>query len=271
MRITDFPLCVEIKDAYIALRKEGNSRASAVEQIMECYTDERTAGAEDDGLLFWVGLADGLHANKELTEDIAREGLSALDNIEKTDWEVTPGDIARRRIKYAEAPMPEKKMGKPRPKFQCPWEIGDTFAYRMSQEGAGESGLYGKVLLLRCVDLIEYVKDELHPVVTISMCEEQEIPTNAQEFQKFPLWRISAGRFCAPEGRYEYRAHIVFRNKKQIEKLSLQYLGNFPNTPIPENEYFIRQAGCFIMLIPKLFDRDCCICWKLNQYYTGQK
>ena len=167
--------------------------------------------------------------------------------------------------------MPEKKTGKPRPKFQCPWEIGDTFAYRMSQEGAGESGLYGKVLLLRCVDLIEYVKDELHPVVTISMCEEQEIPTNAQEFQKFPLWRISAGRFCAPEGRYEYRAHIVFRNKKQIEKLSLQYLGNFPNTPIPENEYFIRQAGCFIMLIPKLFDRDCCICWKLNQYYTGQK
>ena len=101
MRITDFPLCVEIKDAYIALRTEGNSRASAVEQIMECYTDERTAGAEDDGLLFWVGLADGLHANKELTEDIAREGLSALDNIEKTDWEVTPGDIARRRIKYA--------------------------------------------------------------------------------------------------------------------------------------------------------------------------
>ncbi len=269
MRITDFPLCLEVKEAYIGLRKEGNDRASSVAQMKERYADEITLGEEDDGLLFWIGLADGQHSNKELTEEVAREAVSALDRIEQTDWEITPGDISRRRIKYADAPMPEKKMGKPRPKFQCPWALGDTFAYRMSKEGAGDSGLYGKVLLLRCVDLVEYVKDEIHPVVTISMCEEQELPTNAQEFQNFPLWRIDAERFCARKGFYEYRAHIVFRNKKQIERLSLQYLGNFPNTPMPKDEYFIRRAGCFIMILPKMFDENCCLCWKMNLYYSG--
>lgn len=271
MRITEFPLCTEVKEEYIKLRKSGKNRASSVTQMKERYTDEITSGAEDDGLLFWIGLADGQHSNKELTEEVAREAISALDRMEQTDWEVTPGDITRRRIKYADAPMPEKKTGKPRPKFQCPWALGDTFAYRMSKEGAGDSGLFGKVLLFRCVDLIEYEPGEIHPVVTISMCEEQELPTNAQEFQKFPLWRINAGRFGAPKGRYEYRAHIVFRNKKQIESLSLQYLGNFTNIAMPENEYFIRQAGCLTIILPKMIDQKCCLRWKMNLYYTSQQ
>jgi len=271
MRITDFPLCVEVKNEYIELRKKGNDRVSSVTQMKERYADELTAGAEDDGLLFWVGLADGQYANKEITEEVAQAAISALERIEQTDWEVTPGDIARRRTHYAEAPMPEKKMGKSRPKYRCDWSIGDTFAYRMSKEGAGESGLYGKVLLFRCVDLIEYEAEELHPVVTISLCDEHNMPQNAQEFQSLPLWRIDAGRFCAPEGLYEYRAHIVFRNKKQVERLSLQYLGNFQNIDMPEDEYFIRRAGCFTMILPKIFDDDCCICWKMNLYYTGQQ
>lgn len=271
MRITDFPLCVEVKNEYIELRKKGNDRASSATQMKERYADELTVGAEDDGLLFWVGLADGQYANKEITEEVAQAAISALDRIEQTDWEVTPGDIARRRVRYAEAPMPEKKMGMPRPKYSCDWSIGDTFAYRMSKEGAGESGLYGKVLLFRCVDLIEYGTEELHPVVTISLCEEHNIPKNAQEFQSLPLWRINAGRFCAPEGLYEYRAHIVFRNKKQVERLSLQYLGNFQNIDIPEDEYFIRRAGCFTMILPKIFDDDCCLYWKMNLHYTGQQ
>ena len=268
MRITDFPLCVEVKKEYIELRKKGNDRASSVAQMKENYADELSVGTEDDGLLFWVGLADGQYANKEITEEVAKEAISALDRIEQTDWEVTPGDIARRRAHYAEAPMSEKKMGKPRQKYSCDWAIGDTFAYRMSKEGAGESGLYGKVLLFRCVDLIEYEAGQLHPIVTISLCEEDNVPQNAQEFEKIPLWRMGAGRFGAPKGWYEYRAHIVFRNRKQVENLSLQYLGNFQNIVMPRDEYFLRQAGCLLMIIPKIFDKDCRIYWKMNQHYA---
>ena len=271
MRITDFPLCLEVKQEYIELRRKGNDRSSSVMQMKERYADELTVGEEDDGLLFWVGLADGQYTNKEITEDVAQTALSALERIEQTAWEVTPGDIARRRRHYAEAPMPEKKMGKPRPKYSCDWTVGDTFAYKMSKEGAGESGLDGKVLLFRCVDLIEYETEQLHPVVTISLCDGHNIPKNAQEFQKFPLWRINAGRFCAPEGLYEYRAHIVFRNKKHVERLSLMDLGNFQNIDMPEDEYFLRRAGCFTMILPKTFDDDCCLCWKMNLHYTGQQ
>lgn len=271
MRITDFPLCVEVKNEYIELRKKGNDRASSATQMKERYADELTTGAEDDGLLFWVGLADGQYANKEITEEVAQAAISALDRIELTDWEVTPGDIARRRARYAEAPMPEKKLGKPRPKYSCDWAIGDTFAYRMSKEGAGESGLYGKVLLFRCVDLIEYEAEQMHPVVTISLCEEHNIPKNAQEFQKFPLWRINERRFGVPKGWYEYRAHIVPRNRKQMERLSLQYLGNFSNIAMPKDEYFLREPGCLTMLLPEIIEERLCLRWKVNLRCTGQQ
>jgi len=58
MRITEFPLCAEVKEEYIKLRKSGKNRASSVTQMKEHYADEITSGAEDDGLLFWIGLAD---------------------------------------------------------------------------------------------------------------------------------------------------------------------------------------------------------------------
>ena len=128
MRITGFSILYDLKTEYPQLRREGCSREEAVNTLMERYNAELTTGAEDDGLLFWVGLADAQYQLKELSEEVAGKALDALAQIRKTDWDVCPGDLDRREKRYAEAPMPERKVGKPRT-FCCNWQIGDTYAW----------------------------------------------------------------------------------------------------------------------------------------------
>lgn len=65
-------------------------------------------------LTFWIGLADGQFARKELTLEIAVHGLMALNRLAQEAPDITPGDIERRRKHYAQAPMPERRLGRPK-------------------------------------------------------------------------------------------------------------------------------------------------------------
>ena len=58
MKLTDFPLYSEVKEEYLELRKIGKGRADVLKEMQVSYADELQLGAEDDALLFWIGLAD---------------------------------------------------------------------------------------------------------------------------------------------------------------------------------------------------------------------
>ena len=167
MRITEFPFLYDLKTEYPQLRREGCSREEAVKTLMERYNTELTIGAEDDGLLFWVGLADAQYQLKELSEEVAGKALEALDRIQETDWDVCKGDLERRRKKYAQAPMPERKVGKPRPPFCCDWKFGDTYAYQLKGPYAERMNLDGTYALLRTVHNTEWI-GRIVPIVTIT-------------------------------------------------------------------------------------------------------
>ena len=270
MRITDLPLITEVKDDYIKLRQNGLDRDDAVAELQHSYHDEITLGAEDDGLAFWVGVADGQYALNELSEEAARNGLAALDKIEKTDWEVTPGDIRRRRERYAAAPMPERKSVKKPKKFRCTWKIGDTFAYQLNGPDAEAHGLSGRYMLLRKVDELEFSDGRLLPVVTVTMWDALPLPRNAVEFQRLPALKLANGRFGFPRNQYEYRAEIIIKNARQLSLLSLEYLGNFANVCMPANEIIIRESGSTMMLLPEMLSRDFCLLWKYHNRHSQQ-
>lgn len=79
MRIGNFPLLDDIKKEYRELRLSGKGRQEAVEEMKKSYRNELTLGQDDDGLLFWVGLADGQYAGKELETEVAEQGRIALE------------------------------------------------------------------------------------------------------------------------------------------------------------------------------------------------
>lgn len=270
MRITYFEMLGDIKSEYAKLRQNRKSRDQAVQVLMMQYQNELTIGAEDDGLLFWVGLADAQYALKELSAEVAAQGLVALDQLETAIPEITPGDLQRRRKQYVCAPMPERTQVRKPKKFRCQWQIGDTFAYQMSGPEAEENGIAGDYVLLRKVDEMENV-GRIVPIVTLTHWKEAQLPTNAVEFQRVPILRLCHGRLDSPAAAYEYRTEILFTSEKQVKDLQLRYLGNFADVPMPANEYYPRSPGLVLMLLPQKIDKELTFyCCKLQNYYNQQ-
>lgn len=261
MRISDLPMLSEIKNEYIRLRCDGKSREDSVKSMVQSYSNENVIGFEDDALIFWIGLADAQYSRKELEKEVAQKAISALDRLEQLDWNITPGDIYRRRLRYAQAPMRERKIGKAK-KFRCTWKMGDTFAYKLSGPETDVCGLSDKYVLLRKVDELEFGDGRLLPVVTFTIWEEPMLPTTADEFRRQPILRLVSGRLGFPRTLHEYRGEILVTTKKKLDALSLIYLGNFPDVPMPTDEVIIRDPGRVMLVSPERLDADCCMFWR---------
>ena len=110
MRLTAMEHIGQIKQQYLALRSEGVCRTEAIGRVIRDFE----AQSAQERLTFWIGLADAQYLRKELTLSVALQGLLALHRLGSYDIYFTPGDIERRRKHYTLAPMPERKIGRPR-------------------------------------------------------------------------------------------------------------------------------------------------------------
>ena len=270
MRITNIPLLVDIKEEYLRLRQSGKEREEAVIEMQKRYSTELSRGAEDDGAVFWIGLADGQWANREITSEIAKHAMVALDMVENAGWDITLSDISRRRTWYAHAPMPEKKVGKKQSKFRCQWNIGDTFAYELMDSASDENSYNRRYILLRKVSEVEFGDGRLLPIVTLSLWEGRSFPQNTNEYSSVPFMRLNCGRFGLPNYLYEYRAELIIKNQKQLSKMPFVYIGNFPDVQGPADEVVIQGAGYMTMLILECFDREIDTQIKLAHIYENR-
>lgn len=109
MRLTALEHIGQIKEQYLALRSEGMYRREATGRVMHEFEAQR----DRERLTFWIGLADAQYHKKELTLEVAVQALLALHRLKDYGIEVTPGDIERRRKHYTQAPMKERKLGRP--------------------------------------------------------------------------------------------------------------------------------------------------------------
>lgn len=264
MRITEFPMLNEVKEQYQQVRRSGKPRQEAVEELKIQYRNELSLSADDDGLLFWVGLADAQFACKELALEVAEKARDAIEKLRMTEWEIPSGDLNRRLQNYSAAPMEERKQfGKSR-KFRCTWAVGDTFAYLLAGEEAKKHGLDGCYMVFRKVDEAEDHAGRIIPIVTFTMWGKDPLPKTAEEFQTKPLLILYKGLWGCPQDKSEYRCELLFTSKRQIEKLGLIYLGNFADIPMPSDEIIFKG----VMLSPGRFEVDCCAYWtRYNKFF----
>lgn len=118
------------------------------------------------------------------------------------------------------------------------------------------------------------IKTDVHlltRVVTLTHWKKTALPLDAAEFQSAPILRLCNGRLSSPRSTYEYRIEILFTSQKQIKELDLQYIGNFPNIIIPENEFYDPTPGCVLMMSPQKINEELNFyCYTLQNYY-GQE
>ena len=224
MRLSDFPFIQEINAEYLRLRRCGNSRAQTTSILVERYAAELEHC--DDASLFWIGLADAMYNNKELTVDTAQHGIDSLNALSALDWKISANDIHRRRSHYSEAPMPERPVRKARPPFRCAWAIGDTFAFPLSDSEANAPDGLGRYALIRKVSDVQIWDNRILPVVTISIWDDLPFPTSSLAFAKAPILKLATGKKGMLPGQYEYRAVFMIKNQKQLERMNLHWVPN---------------------------------------------
>jgi len=252
--LSDCAIIEDIKEEYRSVRENGKSRHEAEEYFISAYNTELTTGAYDDGLLFWIGLAEAQFKNKELSEDVAQKALHSLDNLEKQHM-LSQADITRCRNKYIQAPMPERKFIK-RKKFQCSWNIGDTFAIKLTSDVAKELGMDGKYAVLHKVDNVNFGDERILPLVRITIWDD--LPDLITEDLFYSKKSIKLKPVYGKEFKFQYSAQILFTSKRQIKPEVFQYIGNFSTIPFIPDETVPDQAGAIVMLSPQTIDDDCC-------------
>lgn len=256
MRFSDLPLYDEIKGEYERLRRSGMHRTSAVGALKEKYVAELSLGAEDDGKLFWVALADAQYNLKELELDVSKLACDALDTISHNEWKISQVEILRRHEHYSKAPMPESQLQKS-PRFSCGWLVGDTFAYELSGQDAKSAGILGWHMLFRKIGEVDFGDEQRYPMVTVTAWGVNSLPQNSEEFQQKQILLLNRFKLQNMDGYVDdYRAVIVLENKRQLNKLNLVYLGNFPNVPYPPTR-IIGNIRTYAVISPKYIDMDC--------------
>ena len=268
MRMTDFPLITEVAEAYIYARNSGLTRDEATQKLMLDYQTEITVGSEDDGILFWIGLADGQYKRKELSIEIAERGLEALARFESMVQFVVPNDIARRRTNYSRAPMPERTVRRSNSIFRCKWKVGDVFCFPLNGHCSQDYGLIGKFALLRKIADVEFGDGRLFPVVTLHIWEKPNPPQSANEIYHLPPLIVNGGPKGMRNGRFEYRVELLIKNDKEIEDSTLRYLGNAPDYTMPENEIVFVNAEDMVMIHLYQFELRFCGKYKVNQFFV---
>ena len=267
VRICDFPLVADIKNNYRLMRENGKSRGDAVEQLLVEYRDEITIGAFDDGLLFWIGLAEGQWFAKELETDVAQKALEALDKLQ-TIADIAPLDIAKRKNNYSQAPMAERKIIKRR-KFQCAWNIGDTFSVQLRGKLAEEQRLCGKYALFQKVDSIALEDGSILPLMRVSLWNADELPPTKDVFYSRRPLRLRGAYLIGDSLKYQYRLQILFSNQKQVNESGFQFVGNYPDIEILDDELILTRPGDIVMDFPKDIIDRCSIYYQRDKLGQG--
>lgn len=257
IRMSELPVLEEIKNEYVELRQQGSNRVTAVQKLMESYRYE-LSDMDEAAQLFWIGLADAQYYWKELTEEVGRKGLEALNMVERCEWHVASSDIKRRRENYAKAPMPERKACKPQSKFRCTWQLGDTFAFQLVSQHAQNIGYLGQYVLLRKVAEAE-CRGGIYPVVMVSLCNGEVLPMNEESFRSLPLIKLQSGGRCfSPKDKFEYRTVIYAKSDKQLRSLPLTYCGRFVNVSNPPDEIIFSRFGEIMITLAESLEQDLC-------------
>lgn len=110
MRLTAMEHIGQIKQQYLTLRSQGLCRTEATGCVIRNFEMQ----SDHERLTFWIGLADAQYLRKELSLPVAQQALLALHRLGNYGIHFTPGDIERRRKHYTLAPMPERKLGRPK-------------------------------------------------------------------------------------------------------------------------------------------------------------
>ena len=246
----------EVRDTYKNLLKDGKTNEEALlKTIEEGKDDIRDADTSFD---FWFALADTQSSLGRLHPEVKAKALELIENGGDVERWLQVGDQknARKRQEVLEklkdklnGPQPPEKKMPRRVVFQCPWQIGDVFAYRLENEKAIEKGLLGRYLIIQKIKDMPWSHGAIIPMVIVRMSRSTDLPT-LDEIENLEIVKVLGG---------QRQIHI---NARLIEATSLRnippkliFIGNYAKNMEEYNSLDVKDIG-FCYSIWKTFENN---------------
>ena len=224
-----FPVIYDVKNGYVRYRRRGSSREQAVMAILCEYRQELLD--TDDRPQVWIGLAAGMGAKKELTEECLQEAKAAFRSMLSLHPEFAESiQTGQNRICQIGLIGPEASYRTRRP-FDPEWAVGDTFAYQLLGEYPEKYGLNHHFVLLRKIDTVIDADCRLTHQFYLTLCAPDAIPKTTEEME-----RLGYLPLCSRDGGFEYRAFVQVNSRKKLEQYSIFRVGSFPDAAPPKDE-----------------------------------
>lgn len=177
----DFAL--DVKDDLLSAINSGKPYREAFEELKETYVDN-TYDDDPDIPVFWFVCADILWKKGRLDDDIKHKALAYIEkNSDVERWNLESPALGKKRKAVLEklkikllSPQPEAKPIRVKKLYECPWNIGDVFAFVLTGESADKEGLAGTYAIFQVAEK-EFVKTiGTDPIVRIMLTESPKKP-----------------------------------------------------------------------------------------------
>ena len=178
----DFAL--DVKSEFLDAINSGKPYREAFEELKKTYVDN-TYNDDPDIPVFWFVCADILWKKGRLDEDIKQTALEYLES--ETDiarWAEESPSLGRKRKVVLEklklkllSPQPEAKPIRVKKLYECPWNIGDVYAFQILDEYAEEKGFHGTYVIFQVAAMWEIPDSGVYPIVRFMLTKSHEIPT----------------------------------------------------------------------------------------------
>lgn len=226
----------DIREEYVDKLKRGKSNEEATQELIVLNRDIK--GDMEEEPLFWFALADTQWNYGRLLPLVKEKALFFLERNEELErWR----DSSRKNLdawiqtltklkEKLNSPMPKEKKISKYHFYQCMWNLGDVFAYRLYGEYSKEKNLTGKYLVFRKVSEDTYWPGHVVPVVQIYNWIGEEIP----QLEKIKSKELLIQNFMPetllykPNIEKRYSIRLIVTSAKEVPNDRLTFVGNLP-------------------------------------------
>lgn len=225
------PIAGDVQREYVKYRRAGKSRAAAIEQIFENYTNELED--EDDRLAVLIGLSLALCKKNEFVEALAvqtrNEIRRAYQNAADDD-KMTAYLNELDRYLANESLLGDEALYKQTSKYVPEWEIGDLFCHTLTYPAAEALGIMGwSILLYKVGEHVDEFEEHLQ-LMYVSLCPPDQLPSCENDMEKLVFLRMmQLGE------RSEYLAQITIKSRRTEKSYGLTKIGCYPKIVYPKN------------------------------------
>jgi hypothetical protein len=230
----------DVRDAYRELVADGLSGPEATDRMLHEWRE--TIADEDDGPVFWLALAATQWACGRLESRVKAKAVKIIDNGSSLDRWSEDGEsrmlkqrqavLTKLRAQLQSAQPAVKKIRKP-PKDDCPWTVGEIFAYRLRS---------GHSVLLHVVGTYSVRPVGWVPILSVLKWVGKKVPSAER------IERIAPISYSGPKDLF--LVAVMRRNKKTFPADRITHL------PIRRQPHQRRITGGFFVYFWKDLDAD---------------